>query len=123
MLLKWGIESSSLTTDAGIDLVAYSSINGKPVTIQVKTSQHVGPTNDKWLEWQIPEDCPADYVAAVDLERNKFWLIETEKFKNTARHTSKGKKRLWWSLPGYESGRAKLKEEQFNEYEIGCRHT
>ena len=95
-----------------------TSINRKPLTIQVKTSQHLGPTTDKWLEWQIPEDCPADYIAAVDLERNKFWLIQTEKFKNFARKTSKGRKRLWWSLPGYESSRAKLREENFREYEM-----
>ena len=66
VLLKYGVESAALTTDAGIDLVAYSSTTGKPVTIQVKTSTHRGPSSDKWLRWEIAEDCPADYIALTD---------------------------------------------------------
>ncbi len=124
MLLKHGVESAPLTTDPGIDLVAFPNVRvspkerRKPLTIQVKTSTHHSSAGDKWLLWQIPEDCPADYIATVDLERNKFWLIQTEKFKNYARKTSKGRKRLWWSLPGYESSRAKLREDNFREYEM-----
>lgn len=118
MLLKYGVESAPLTTDAGIDLVAYSGIRGNPLTIQVKTSTHLGPAGDKWLLWQIPEDCPADYIAAVDLVRNRFWLFETEEFKLISRRAAKGELRLWWSLPEYESGRPKRKEEQFKEYEM-----
>ena len=116
MLLKWGVESSPLTTDTGIDLVAYSGIKGKPLTIQVKTSSHLGPAGDKWLLWQIPEDCPADYIAAVDLVRNKFWLIRTEEFKQIARPVGNRRLRLWWSLPGYESKRIKRREEDFGDY-------
>lgn len=118
ILLKWGVESSPLTTDIGIDLVAYSSVKGKPLTIQVKTSTHRGSTNDKWLLWQIPEDCPADYIAAVDLYRNKFWLINTEGFRQIGRSAGTGQLRLWWSLPGYESKRTKRREEQFIKYEM-----
>lgn len=118
-LLKHGVESAPLTTDAGIDLVAYSSIGKKPVTIQVKTStQHGRDYGDLWLEWQIPEECPADYVAVVDLDRSIFWLIETNKFNNKAIRTSRGKNRLWWSLPGFESKRTRLKEEDFGEYRM-----
>ena len=118
MLLKHGVESAPLTTDPGIDLVAFPDIRRKPLTIQVKTSTHLGPAGDKWLLWQIPEDCPADYIAAVDLFRNKFWLIRTERFKQIARHAARGRLRLWWSLPGYESKRSERKEEQFKEYEM-----
>jgi len=124
IFLKHGIESAPLTTDPGIDLVAFPNVKvapeerRKPLTIQVKTPTHLGRPDDKWLEWQIPEDCPADYIAAVDWGRNKFWLIRTEKFKQMAYHTTKRRLRLWWSLPGYESKRAKRKEEQFKEYEM-----
>ena len=124
ILLKHGVESAPLTTDPGIDLVAFPNVKvapeerRKPLTIQVKTSTHLDRPDDKWLEWQIPEDCPADYIAAVDWVRNKFWLIRTEEFKQMAYHTTKRRLRLRWSLPGYESKRAKRKEEQFKKYEM-----
>ncbi len=118
VLLKHGIESAPLTTDVGIDLVAYPGIGGKPLTIQVKTSSHLGKSNDKWILWQIPDDCPADYVAAVDLIRDKFWLIHTEVFRNKARSTTNGQKRLWWPLPECEYKGAKVREEDFKEYEM-----
>jgi len=124
VLLKHGVESALLTTDPGIDLVAFSNVRASPdkrqgaVTIQVKTSTHHGPADDKWLEWEIAEECPADYIAAVDIDRNKFWLIGIEKFKQIAIRAAKGQLRLWWSLPGYESKRAVRREEQFKEYEM-----
>lgn len=124
VLLKHGVESAPLATDPGIDLVAFSNVRAslderpKAVTIQVKTSTHHGPADEKWLLWEIPEDCPADYVAAVDLDRDKVWLIGVEKFKQIAQHAAKGQLRLWWSLPGYESKRAKRREEQFKDYEM-----
>lgn len=122
-LLKLGIESAPLTTDPGVDLVAFpSSIalseqRRKPVTIQVKTSTHHGPPRDKWLIWEIGEDCPTDYIVAVDLNREKFWLIGIDDFKQLASRAGKGQLRLWWSLPDYESKRAPRKEEQFKKYE------
>ena len=125
MLLKYGIESAPLTTDTGIDLVAYPRIASntwpanRPATIQVKTSTHRGDeTNGKWIEWNLPVDCPADYVAAVDIERNKLWLFEFADFKALAKRAGEGHLRLWWSLPEYESERSARKEEQFKDYEM-----
>lgn len=126
MLLKHGVESAQLTTDPGIDLVAFPNVKAspeerrKPLTIQVKTSTHRGSTDDQWLEWEIPEACPADYIALVDFNRDKFWLIGTEEFKKIAQHAAKGQLRLWWSLPEYQSTRSKRKEEQFKEYEMNA---
>ncbi len=117
-LLKHGVESSSLTTDSGIDLVAYDPVKHRPVTIQVKTSSHRGPSDDKWILWEVQEECPADYIAAVDLERDRFWLISIGSFKKEAKHSAKGKLRLWWSVPGYESVASKRKEEAFKDYEM-----
>ena len=119
-LLKHGIESSALTTDSGsgIDLVAYDPTKRRPVTIQVKTSSHRGPSDDKWLLWEVSEECPADYISAVDLERDKFWLLSMAEFKKVARHSAKGTLRLWWSLPGYESEKSSKKEEVFEDYEM-----
>ncbi len=46
-LLLRGIESAALTTDAGVDLVAYSDEKRKPVTIQVKTNLKAKPGGGK----------------------------------------------------------------------------
>lgn len=124
VLLKHGIESAPLTTDLGIDLVAFHKsgasydVRDKPVQIQVKTSTHHGPMGDKWLLWEIPEDCPADYIAAVDLIRDKFWLMRVDEFKQMARRAAKGQLRLWWSLPGYEFKRSQRTEGQLEQYEM-----
>ncbi len=118
-LLRYGIESSSLTTDAGIDLVAFDNIKQKAVTIQVKTSTHHGTPGGKWLEWEIADNCPADYVAAVDLDRDKLWLIRTEEFRQKAEHPSKERCRLWWYIPGHRPKRATKKpEEDFSTHEM-----
>jgi len=127
ILLKHGIESAPLTTDPGIDLVAFPNVRaflgkrGKPVTIQVKTSTHRSEASDpmcKWLLWEISNDCPADYIAAVDLERQRFWLIGTKEFIQKATHAAEQRSRLWWYTPGYEGGVTKKREEKFVEYEM-----
>ncbi len=118
-LLSYGVDSSNLTVDVGIDLVAYSSIGGKPLKIQVKTSSpHSDRAGEKYLRWQIPEACPADYIALVDLHHGKFWLIRTEEFKRKACRRTSGELDLRMSFLGCKSTRVKLKEEQFKEYEM-----
>lgn len=42
-LLKLGIESAPMTTDSGVDLVAYAPASGRPATIQVKTNLRAKP--------------------------------------------------------------------------------
>jgi hypothetical protein len=42
-LLKHGIESASMTTDAGIDLVAYAPRSREAVTVQVKANLQPKP--------------------------------------------------------------------------------
>jgi len=54
-LLKHGVESAPMTTDYGVDLVAFHAAKRKTVTIQVKTSTHRGTVEDKWVIWEIPE--------------------------------------------------------------------
>ena len=46
-LLRSGIESSPLTTDSGIDIVAFSKRQQKPFTIQVKTNEKPKPSGEK----------------------------------------------------------------------------
>ena len=119
-LLKKGVDSAHLTTDPGIDLIAFPSVREKPVTIQVKTSRlHSDYAGDKYLRWQIPETCPADYIAMVDFHRDKCWLIETEKFKRKAHHTRDNQRRLHLYLSAREPESLKRQEEEFTEYEMG----
>ena len=123
ILLKHGVESAPLTTDPGIDLVAFPNVKAspeerrKPLTIQVKTSTQHGATGDKWLEWWIPDDCPADYIAVVDIDRGKFWLLTTKEFEQRGARSGEGY-RLWWYIPGHEYGRTEKREAQFKELEM-----
>ena len=123
VLLKHGIESAPLTTDTGIDLVVYprtATSNwpaDKPVTIQIKTSTYRGSATNKWLEWNLPNNCPADYVSIVDLERNKVWFFKLADFKSVA--TKSGEQlRLWWPPPEYDYPKAPRHESDFAKYEI-----
>ena len=127
MLLKYGVESAPLTTDPGIDLVAFPNVKvspeerRKPLTIQVKTSTHRPELSDsadtKWIEWWVSDKCPADYVAAVDLERQMCWLFRTEEFRKRGYRSGEGYRLLWY-VPGHEYGKTEKKEENFKEYEM-----
>jgi hypothetical protein len=69
-LLLLGIESASMSTDSGVDLVVYSSSRKHPATIQVKTNLKPKPGGGKGkaaIDWWLPEDSPAELVAFVNL--------------------------------------------------------
>jgi len=46
-LLRYGIDSAPMTTDAGVDLVAYAGSKGRSLTIQVKTNLTPKPGGGK----------------------------------------------------------------------------
>ena len=117
MLLKHGVESAPLTTDPGIDLVAFADVRQKPVTIQVKTCTTRSDSDSKWVEWRVPDECPADYIATVDLDRQKFWLLSTKQFKQRGMQSGEDHS-LWWYIPGHEYGKTEKREEKFEEYEM-----
>jgi hypothetical protein len=69
-LLRNGIDSAPMTTDAGIDLLAYSGVKARSFTIQVKTNLTPKPGGGKGapaIDWWVNEDCPAEFYAFVDL--------------------------------------------------------
>jgi len=76
-LLSFGIESAHLTTDSGIDLIAYAP-SREPVTIQVKANLKPKPGGGKGkaaLDWWVPENSPAKLFAFVDVSENRVWVI------------------------------------------------
>jgi hypothetical protein len=87
----WGIDSSRMTTDSGIDLVAYSSKNNKAFTIQVKTKEKptgAGGKGKMALGWFLRNDSPAELVALVDLDTEQIWLFTIEEFRVKAQQKS-----------------------------------
>ena len=119
-LLLCGIESAHLTTDTGIDLVAYSKKNKEPVTIQVKSNLAPKPGGGKGklaLDWWVPEDSPADIQALVDLSTNRVWLIETKEMAELAQQNSKGKLHLYMYVDPTVSIRKSEKFKFMYEFE------
>jgi len=100
-LLLLGIESSPLSTGSGIDLVAYSSRNRKAFTVQVKTNESPKPIGDKGklsLSWWIPEDCPADLLAFVDLSSNSVWLFSMGEIAKYSRQQYRGRHHFYFDV-------------------------
>jgi len=98
-LLKFGIDSAAMTTDSGIDLVAYSPRNQRAYTIQVKTKNEASPGGGKGklsLAWDLRDDSPADLVAATDLSTDSVWLFTYSEFETFAQqHSAKGNLKLY----------------------------
>lgn len=93
-LLRLGIESAPMTTDAAVDLVAFHSATARVSTIQVKTCLAPKPGGGKGklaLDWWIAAECPADLVAFVDLATDSVWLFEMSEMANIAQQQSGGR--------------------------------
>ncbi|CAJ8041580.1 Uncharacterised protein [Burkholderia pseudomallei] len=98
LLLLRGIDSAPMTTDMGIDLVAYSPISGVATTIQVKANLKAKPGGGKGklaLDWWMPVNCPAQLIALVDLSAHRLWLLKTEEIEGLAQQRSGGRFHLY----------------------------
>jgi|SRR6267142_3774082 len=119
-LLRLGIESAPMTTDSGVDLVAYSSPLAQAITIQIKTNRqakHSGSGKGKAaLDWWVPESVPASLLALVDLSSEKVWLLKREEFEEHAQQHSSGQ----WHLYMYTDPKVKprLKKRLMHSYEF-----
>ena len=90
-LLMSGVDSAELTTDTGIDLVAYSNRTRKSLTIQVKSNLKPVPAGGKGqlqVHWWVPVDCPANLVAFVDLSTDRIWLMTMQEIDEVAQQLS-----------------------------------
>jgi hypothetical protein len=108
-LLLMGIESAPMTTDNGVDLVAYAPGRKEALTIQVKTNLRAKPGGGKGkalLNWWIGEAVPAQLIALVDLSSESVWLLRREEFFDLAQQKSSGRAQLYL----YEDLTAKSKK-------------
>ena len=97
-LLLLGIESAHLTTDAGIDLVAYSSPASGAKTIQVKANLKPKPGGGKGraaLDWWVPVSSPAELFAFADVSTNRVWLLTKGELASHAQQESNGRFHLY----------------------------
>jgi hypothetical protein len=118
-LLKLGIESSPLTTDSGIDLVAFSHNQRKAYTIQVKTNEKPKPGGGKGslaLDWWLKKDSPADLITVVDVSGDRAWLFTCEIFSKVAQQNSKGNLHFYMYIDASVKTKKLAKLNEFDEY-------
>lgn len=119
-LLLHGIESAPLTTDSGVDLVAYSSKREDAITIQVKTNLKAKPGGGKGklaIDWWAPEDSLADLFAFVDLEKSRVWLIKTSELSEIAQQHPQGRYHFFMTTDPTASSRRDGKPAHDYEFE------
>ena len=86
-LLKFGVDTALLTTDSGIDLVAFAPGGKYPVTIQVKANlapKKGGGKGKPALDWWVKRKPPVDLFAFVDLSSDNVWLFKYEEMDEIA---------------------------------------
>jgi hypothetical protein len=96
-LLLNGIDSAPMTTDGGIDLVAFGP-QRRAVTIQVKANLQPKPAGGKGrlaCDWWIPEDSPAELVALVELRNECVWLLKHQELVKIAQQRSSGRLHIY----------------------------
>lgn len=90
--LREGIESAPMTTDTGVDLVAYW--NGRAVTIQVKTVLDWKPAGGKGKHtatWWVNDSKRVDYAAFAHLTEGRVWFLSWKEVLRMAfQHNAKG---------------------------------
>lgn len=97
-LLRHGIDSAPMTTDSGIDLVAYSPDKKRSFTIQVKTNLAPKPGGGKGsaaIDWWVSEDCPAELIAFADISTRRVWMLTWEELISSAQQRSSGRFHLY----------------------------
>ena len=124
-LLRLGVESAAMTTDNGIDLVAYSPRDAKPKTIQVKTNLQAKPGGGKGklaIDWWLPQSSPAQLVALVDLKADKVWLLTHGQMVELAQQQPVGRLHLYmYTDSGYVPRRNMCHVRDFDQFLLEAR--
>ena len=119
-LLQNGIESAPMTTDSGIDLVAYASKGKKAITIQVKTNQKPKPGGGKGrlaVGWWIPQESVAQLFALVELEQQRIWLVKNTEIDSLAQQKPTGRYHFFMVLDPDAKDRKDQKKFRLYEFE------
>lgn len=97
LLLLRGVESAPMSTDSGVDLVAYAPKMPGPTTIQVKANLQPKASGGKGksaLDWWIPDEMPSQLVGLVDLSTQRLWMFKAEEIPSLAQQHPKGRYHL-----------------------------
>ena len=110
-----------MTTDAGVDLVAYSEIRGRSFTIQVKTNSAAKPGGGKGapaIDWWVSDDCPAEIYAFADVSTRRIWLFTKDELAFAAQQHPTGRFHLYmYTNPGVATSAHKRHgEERFSQF-------
>jgi len=101
-LVKLGIDSARLTTDAGVDLVVYAPGDQSARTVQVKANLGPKPSGGRGplsRSWYFPHHCPAQLIALAALDTDTVWLFTLEEARDLAQqHSDRGIRQLYWRL-------------------------
>jgi hypothetical protein len=117
-LLRNGIDSARLTTDAGVDLVAYPPGTGRALTIQVKTVERSTPAGGKGGSSTgvvFPRDYPAEYLSVVRLSDEGVWLFPIE---DALRLSKQATPRLYWFVDPAAAPTGALTEHEVEHYRL-----
>ena len=109
-----------MTTDSGVDLVAYSSHRKKAITIQVKTNFKPKPGGGKGrpaLDWWAPEESKVDYYAFVDLESQRIWILNHRELAKLAQQNPPGRYHFFMKLNPNARPRTDGKKSRLFEFE------
>ncbi len=97
-LLLLGVDSAPMSTDSGIDLVAYAPATKIPSSIQVKTNLKPKPAGGKGkahLDWWVSDNSPAQLHALVDLSERRVWMFTADELATQAQQHSKTKYHIY----------------------------
>lgn len=121
-LLKHSVDSARMTTDAGVDLVMYVPGINDAATIQVKAQWEPVPAGGKGLlvhSWVFDSEYEADWLALVDISRDRAWLLEMDTARELAQQKPhSGKWRIYWYPNNAVVGGNPRRESDMSAYEI-----
>ena len=125
-LLKIGIDSARMTTDAGIDLVVYAPGDRSASTVQVKANMGAKPAGGRGplsRGWYFPDQCPAQLLAFVALDTDTAWLFTQKEAQELAQqHSTRGIRQLYWRLKATPVGpKSPRHEAQMVDYLLPTR--
>lgn len=119
-LLALGIDSSPMSTDVGVDLVAYSPKLQQPLTLQVKTNLKAKPGGGKGkaaLDWWIPCKSPAQLIALAELETERIWLMSLSELKAQAQQNSNGRLHIYMYTDSTARPRGATRPKHAHEFD------